>query len=236
MQHRNHWETLLHSSYPDLELTVRNLCFPGDEPFERIRSLDFGDSDSHLSHSQASVILFFFGFNESFAGDEGLDDFTEQMTRLVKETQAKKYNGVNAPRIVLVSPIAFEDIGDPNIPDGSEQNTNLANYTAALKTVADTTGVTIADIFAPTQALFHATDKQLTLNGSHLNDAGYQALAPILTNALGLTMTKGPVSAALKAEVDDKNFHWWHRYRAVNGYSIYGRRGLAGSDGTYHQS
>ena len=233
MQHRNHWETLLHSSYPNLELTVRNLCFPGDEPFERIRSLDFGDPDSHLTHSQASVILFFFGFNESFAGDDGLDDFTEQMTRLVTETQAKKYNGKNAPRIVLVSPIAFEDIGDPNVPDGSEQNVDLANYTAALKTVADTTGVIIADIFTPTQALFQAADEQLTLNGSHLNDAGYQALAPILTNALGLTVTKEPVSAALKAEVDDKNFHWWHRYRAVNGYSIYGRRGLAGSDGTY---
>jgi putative membrane-bound dehydrogenase-like protein len=33
--------------------------------------------------------------------------------------------------------------------------------------------------------------------------------------------------------IDDKNFHWWHRYRAVNGYSIYGKRGEAGSDGTY---
>jgi putative membrane-bound dehydrogenase-like protein len=38
----------------------------------------------------------------------------------------------------------------------------------------------------------------------------------------------------LKREIDDKNFHWWHRYRAVNGFSIYGDRGLAGSDGTYN--
>ena len=30
--------------------------------------------------------------------------------------------------------------------------------------------------------------------------------------------------------MDDKNFHWWHRYRAVNGYSIYGDRGEAGFD------
>ncbi|MCA9129448.1 MAG: HEAT repeat domain-containing protein, partial [Planctomycetales bacterium] len=38
----------------------------------------------------------------------------------------------------------------------------------------------------------------------------------------------------LKAAIDDKNFHWWHRYRAVNGFSIYGDRGLAGTDGTYN--
>ena len=72
MQHHNDWETLLHLSYPDLELTVRNLCFPGDEPFECIRSLDFGEPDSHLKHSQATVVVYFFGFNEAFDGDDGL--------------------------------------------------------------------------------------------------------------------------------------------------------------------
>ena len=61
LQHQNDWETLLHVRFPQLNLTVRNLCFPGDEPFERIRSLDFGDPDKHLTHSQASVIFFFFG-------------------------------------------------------------------------------------------------------------------------------------------------------------------------------
>ena len=40
----------------------------------------------------------------------------------------------------------------------------------------------------------------------------------------------------LKNAIDDKNFHWWHRYRAVNGYSIYGARGKAGSDGTYNNT
>ncbi|MDA1231086.1 MAG: hypothetical protein O2856_09950, partial [Planctomycetota bacterium] len=30
MQQHNHCESLLHYSYPGLELTVRNLCFPGD--------------------------------------------------------------------------------------------------------------------------------------------------------------------------------------------------------------
>ena len=67
MQHHNFWETLLHQRFPEKELTVRNLCFPGDEPLERIRSQNFGDPDQHLAHSKASVVLYFFGFNESFA-------------------------------------------------------------------------------------------------------------------------------------------------------------------------
>ena len=234
MQHHNHCETLLYQTFPDLNLTVRNLCFPGDEPYERIRSLDFGDPDSHLTHSKADVVVYFFGFNESFKGDDGLTDFAEQMAKLVTETQGKNFSGKGSTRVVLVSPIAFEDIGDPNVTDGTQQNANLAKYTAALKKVAEDTGAAFADIYTPTKALFESSDEQLTLNGAHLNDAGYKALAPILITALGGTPKAGPDDAALKAEVDDKNFHWWHRYRAVNGYSIYGKRGLAGTDGTYN--
>ena len=231
MQHHNHCEALLHQTYPELDLTVRNLCFPGDEPAERIRSLDFGDPDSHLTHSQADVILFFFGFNESFDGDDGISEFAQQIEKLVRDTQGKKYNGKTTPRIALISPIAFEDIGNSNVTDGKQQNKDLAKYTAALQKVAEDTDVVFADIYTPTKALFESSDQQLTLNGSHLNDDGYKALAPILMTALGGTPSSEPASEALMAELKDKNFHWWHRYRAVNGYSIYGKRGLAGKTG-----
>ena len=234
MQHHNHWETLLHQSYPELDLTIRNLCFPGDEPYERIRSLDFGDPDSHLTHSKADVVMYFFGFNESFAGDDGLSEFAQQMAKLVEETKGKNFSGTANARVVLVSPIAFENIGDPNVTDGTEQNINLAKYTAALKKVAEDTGVVLVDLYTPTKALFESSNEQLTLNGAHLNDAGYKALAPLFVKAMGLKPASTPAPAGLKAEVDDKSFHWWHRYRAVNGYSIYGKRGLAGTDGTYN--
>lgn len=235
LQHENHWETLLHQRFPTLELVVRNLCFPGDEPFERIRSQNFGDPDKHLTHSKATVILYVFGFNESFQGDDGLDGFIEQMTKLVKETQSKNYSGQGAPRIALISPIAFENTGDVNLPDGSEHNARLKLYTEALRSVADATGVAFADVYDPTLALFDASSERLTLNGAHLNDAGYKALAPLLMTALfGESSDRAPeFSEKLHAEVADKNFHWWHRYRAVNGFSIYGARGEAGSDGTY---
>ena len=233
MQHHNYWESLLHQRFAKLDLVVRNLCFPGDEPLQRIRSMNFGDPDKHLAHSEASVILYFFGFNESFAGDRGLRGFKTDMTRLVEETKAKDY-GKGSPRIVLVSPIAFEDTGDRNLPDGTEHNQRLSQYAKVLGQVAEETGVGYADIFTPTKALFEKSQERLTLNGAHLNDAGYAALAPILNTALFGDGSPSTVDADVKAQIDDKNFHWWHRYRAVNGYSIYGKRGEAGSDGTYN--
>ncbi len=235
MQHHNYWESLLQQRYPELELRVRNLGFPGDEPYERIRSENFGDPDQHLSHSQASVVMYFFGFNESFDGDKGLAKFTRDIKKLVESTKAQDY-GKGAPQVILVSPIAFEDTGDPNLPSGTEHNARLAKYTQALANAAEETGAGFADVFAPTKALFETSEKQLTLNGAHLNDEGYAAFAPILDTALFGKGGPTAVDPTVKSAVEDKSFHWWHRYRAVNGFSIYGARGKAGSDGTYNNT
>jgi putative membrane-bound dehydrogenase-like protein len=232
MQHQNHWETLLHSRFAAKQLTVRNLCFPGDEPSERIRSQNFGDLNAHLTHSKASVVLFFFGFNQSFQGKKGLAHFRDTMQKLVEEVKSHDYSGNGSPKIVLVSPIAFEKTDHAHLPDGREHNERLELYASALKQVAAQTEVGFADIFHPTLDMFAKSDAQLTLNGAHLNAAGYRSLAPILMDAL---FGKGEqaYNPQIKSAIDDKNFHWWHRYRAVNGYSIYGQRGTAGFDGTY---
>lgn len=236
LQHRNHWETMLHQMFADKELTVRNLCFPGDTVNIRLRSLNFGSPDVHLAHSGASVILFFLGGNESFSGKAGVDEFGEQLDTLIQETKTRKYNDSSVgPKIVLVSPTAFENTGDPNLPSGEIENKNLEMYSAKIKSVAVKNGVGFADLFEPTRKLFANHDQRLTIDGFQLNDKGYQALAPILNGALFGNVDWDPKSnPQLKSAVDDKNFHWWHRYRAVNGYSIYGVRGKAGSDGTYN--
>ncbi len=230
MQVQNEWETLLHTRFPELELVVRNLCFPGDEPYTRIRSKNFGDPTSHLTHSQASVVMYFFGYNESFGGEKGLKKYKSDLTKLVTETKTADY-GKGRPQVVLVSPIAFEGSDDPNLSDGKEQNKNLALYTEAMSDVASQTDVVFVDLFTPTRALFETSPQRLTINGFHLNDVGYDALAPILDQALFGNKLTAAINLDLKNEIDDKNFHWFHRYRAVNGFSIYGDRGLAGQDG-----
>ena len=88
LQHFNYWETDLYSQFPEHELVVRNLCFSADEPQFRPRSLGFGSPDSHLKHSGASVILFFFGFNEAFEGAEGVQAFAKNLMDAVKHVQS----------------------------------------------------------------------------------------------------------------------------------------------------
>jgi putative membrane-bound dehydrogenase-like protein len=232
MQHHDWFETALHQTFADHNLTVRNLCFPGDEPFERIRSKNFGNPDSHLAFSKASVVLMFFGFNESFDGEKGLGKFETELRKLIAQTKEQDYNtDGNAARLVLVSPIAFQNLRDRNLPDGVEHNERLAMYTETMEKVATEAKVGFADIFNPTMELFSGTEDRLTLNGSHLNDAGYKALSGILIK--GLFEKELPeFDLQIKSEVADKNFHWWHRYRACNGFNIYGDRGKAGRDGS----
>jgi hypothetical protein len=233
MQHHNYWEELLHQRFPDHELVVRNLCFPADEVATRPRSLDFGSPDDHLRHSEADVILYFFGFNESFSGSQGIEKFKQELTELLAHNKSEVYSDVQ-PRIVLVSPIAAENVKSAHVPDGSDLNGMLALYVAATREVAESAGVGFADVFGPTKSLFEGSDETLTLNSVHLNDAGYRQFARILDRVLfGSRVEPAPSNTQLRAEIADKNFHWWHRYRAVNGFSIYGKRGNAGFEGTY---
>ncbi|MCA9246821.1 MAG: HEAT repeat domain-containing protein [Planctomycetales bacterium] len=236
MQHHNWFETLLHQRFADLNLSVRNLCFPGDEPMLRIRSQNFGEPDKHLKHSEADVVIYFFGLNESFGGEKKIDKFADEVTQIVQHTQTQSYSDRGSPRVVLVSPIAFENTGDANLPDGQAHNKRLSTYTQALASVAKATKAGFVDLFTPTRELFEDSDERLTLNGAHLNDAGYQALAPLLIHGLFGVDSPDKFDPVLHAAISDKNFHWWHRYRAVNGYSIYGARGAAGSDGRYNNT
>ena len=75
MQHHGWLETLLVSRFPQHELVFRNLGFSGDEITTRLRSDNFGSPDEWLAKTKADVIFAFFGFNESFAGEEGLPKF-----------------------------------------------------------------------------------------------------------------------------------------------------------------
>ncbi|MEM7453748.1 MAG: PVC-type heme-binding CxxCH protein [Planctomycetota bacterium] len=178
--------------------------------------------------------IMFFGFNESFDGEDGLESFTSDLTEVVEATKAQDYNEDGNPtRVILVSPIAFENTGNSNLPNGEAENQRLQIYTEAIQAVAAATDVAFLDLFNPSREMFESNQEQLTLNGAHLNDSGYRTLAPIMYQQLmGAPATVGDIDASLKEVVDDKNFHWWHRYRAVNGFSIYGDRGNAGQDGS----
>ena len=151
MQHDGWLETYLYSRFPKHELVIRNLGFSGDELTIRLRSANFGTPDQWLTANRTDVIFAFFGCNESYAGQEGLAKFKEDLDGFIKTAQAQSYNGKSAPRLVLFSPIAHEDLNARNLPDGAAHNKQLALYTAAMAEVARANNVPFVDLFQPTQ-------------------------------------------------------------------------------------
>ncbi len=230
LQHFGYFEMLLHVAHPKHNLVVRNLGWSADELKLKPRSKNFGSQDDYLHREKADVIIAFFGFNESFAGPQGVQKFKQDLTEFIRHAKSQKYNGKSAPRVALASPIAHENLHNPHLPDGSATNANLVIYTKAMAEVAAAEGVPFADILESSRRLMVnsvAQGSPLTINGVHLNDTGSALQAPLLMRGLFGPDHEYAVTDfdhELKTAVNDKNLHFWHHYRAVNGFYIYGGR------------
>ena len=175
----------------------------------------------------ANVILAYWGFNESFKGEAGLADFRKALGEYLKKLASTDF-GKGRPRVVLLSPIAQEDLKDPaNFPKGPSNNRNLALYTAAMGEVAKANGIQFVDLFKPSLELFAKASRPLTINGIHLNEEGDRQLAPVQFKAIfgrNAPGTDGTDVARIREAVLDKNKEWHHRYRTVDQFNIYGQR------------
>ncbi len=226
MQYYSHFETLLHGRFPELELVVHNLGYSADELTLRPRQANFDDHGHTLQDEKPDVLIAVFGFNESFSGPKGLAGFRSDLEKFIGELTTTKYNGKAAPKLVLVSPIAQEDLKDPHLNDGKKNNENIKLYSGAMAELAKKHGVVFVDLFTPTQQLYQSAQRPLTINGIHLSDGGYKQLAPVLDAALF-----GPKPASSNADmkalyeaVQEKNLQSFYDYRATNGCYIYGGR------------
>ena len=153
LQHYGHLEATLHYRFPEHNLVVRDLGFSGDTLTERPRSDNFGTPDEWLMKVKADVIIAFFGYNESYAGEAGLPQFRKDLEAFIDHMLSQKYNGESAPRLVLCSPIAFEDLKWPHLPDGKLQNKNLELYTVEMGKVASEKAVLFVDLFHHSQEM-----------------------------------------------------------------------------------
>lgn len=226
MQHYGSLETALHLRFPKHELLIRNLGVSADELNVRPRSSNFGTPDQHLTQIGADVVLAFFGYNESAAGESGLTEFQEQLRAFITHTRQQRYNGESPPRLVLVSPIAHESLGSRLLPDGAESNRRLALYTQAMKSIADQMNVPFVDLFHPMAEFYTQTDRQLTINGIHPNELGYERIAGLIDQSLfgdPVDVTREQFQR-VRESVLDKNLHWFNVYRRTNAASDFGNR------------
>ena len=225
LQRSNYFETLLHRSFPDHHLRVRNLGWSADEVNLRPRALNFGTLEEHLHRQGADVIIACFGMNEAFKGPDSLSVFKEDLQAFLSGLQAHSHDGKTPPQIILVSPIAHEDLGG-FLPDPTEHNKSLKAYTRGMRQVARSMDIPFIDLYAPTMKLTGSTDS-LTSNGIHLTDRGYRIASELMATALDLRVaswTDDAHMAGLKELVATKNQHFLYRHRAQNGEYIYGRR------------
>ena len=106
------------------------------------------------------MIFAFFGYNESYAGQDGLEELQEESRRLDHPYASQKYNGKSAPRMVMFSPIAHENLRNPDLPDGQENNKRLQLYSRAMARGREGNGVRFVDLFTPSVKLYAAARRR----------------------------------------------------------------------------
>ena len=228
----SHLETELYLRFPDKNLIIRNMGRPGDTPGfrphpSRISQWAFPGADRFhpdktkhsgqgffptpdqwLTHLKADTIVAFFGYNESFDGPDRVANFESELDAFTVHTLSKAYNGSAAPRLILVSPIAFENQSSlRDLPNGKRENENLTLYVAAVKRVATKHSLTFKDLFKPSLDHYAKAKEPFTTHGFIPTQTGYRILGEWL--ASGIYGPSPKVSKAdpanLLAAVQQKN-------------------------------
>ena len=246
----SNFETMLTLAQADKQLRFRNLGWSADTLSLKPRPRDFGDEDQHLHAQKADVIFACYGMNEAFEGEAGLKKFISDWRRFIFKVKSATYNhdrgeavtisgervfpgiddgreGDRPVRLVMVSPIAHEDLGG-KLPDPTKHNEQLERYTAAMRRLSTDHDVAFVDLFHPTAKWMAEHPKaKLTTNGIHLNAFGDWVVARMMMAGLGFEAGDGAAAseaAALRDAIVAKNELWFYRWRAINGFYIYGGR------------
>ncbi|MDW3192066.1 MAG: HEAT repeat domain-containing protein [Cytophagales bacterium] len=245
-----HFETSMHLAYPDQQLYIRNFCDAGDTPgfrahsgrntpwaFEGAEQFQtelaqpsgseghFEYPDQWLTRHKINRIIAFFGYNESFEGVEGLQAFKDELDAFIKHTLAQQYNGTTAPKLTIVSPIAFENLSDQfDLPDGIMENARLSLYTKVMKEVCATNHVQFVDAFEVSERWMAGNDA-LTQDGFQLNELGSEQFSQFLIEAIFNKEVPLSTNEELVREaVLEKNWFWHNDYKIPNGVHVFGRR------------
>ena len=246
------FDTELYARYPDSNLFIRNICSPGNTAgfrphpsrnspwaFEGASAFNpefdiktgseghFPTEDEWITKLKADIIFCFFGYNESFRGPEGLSNFKAEIAAFIEHSQKQNYNEGKGSKLILVSPIAFEDLSDHlDLPNGEEINANLKIYTAAMKEVAKGKNVAFIDAFNFSKNWYKNSPEDVTIDGSQLSEESYQRFAKFLVDqSFGESPdAKNIDRAKIKEAVLEKDWVWTQDFKIPNGVHAYGRR------------
>ncbi|MCP4171274.1 MAG: c-type cytochrome [Fuerstiella sp.] len=216
-----YFETMLHQRYPSHELIIRHLSWPADTPDLQPRPDNFADQNQHLTHEKIDIIFAGYGFNESFAGEDGIPAFRASLSKYLTSLKTRAFNGKTAPQIVLVSPTANENI--KGVAAARLNNSRIQAYAGVMQDVAADQGVAFANVYRDTLRAMKPTQTDLTLNGVHLKESGYEVFARTLYRSV-FGEDASAVNEDLRANIIDKNQQYFRRYRPLNTFYYTGGR------------
>lgn len=229
LQFSGYFETLLHARHPDHEIVFRNLSWSADTLTLKPRPLDCPTQDDFLKLYKAGVVIACYGLNESY--ETPLPQFRKDLEAFIDHTLQQKYDGQKSPRLVLISPVAHEQMEAPGLPVARKRNDVLEKYVEVMAETAKAKKVEFVDIFHPLLQQYAGTPgRKLTSNGIHLNDDGQRFVSSEIDAALfgpprnlAGKWTQEAMEVLRKA-VNEKNLQFWYRHRPINPFYIYGGR------------
>ncbi len=179
-------EARLQIAKPSSGLRIRSFAWTGDEVGNRLRLEGYAKHMKNLiAEWPARTLVLGYGFYESFAGTEGLQEFEEHY-RIHLDQLRLVHPGA---KVILLSPIASEGAS-------AERNADLELYTQSIRKLAADTNAQFIDLFSATSDAYAAAGVKLTINGIHLNEEGNRIAAKAIADViLG------------NSEVDPKHLH-----------------------------
>jgi azurin/lysophospholipase L1-like esterase len=174
LQEDGRFEAMMQVAHADKKLAFRSLAWSGDEVGYRLRLEGYPKHLKNLlAKWPANVVILGFGLNESFGGNAGLGRFESDLAGYLNEINRRHPDA----KIVLLSPLATEDVGHPHYPDPTARNLEILAYTKAMATVAKQRQIQFVDLYTVSTAAYASHKAPLTDNGIHLNAAGNRAIA-----------------------------------------------------------
>ena len=198
-------------------LRVRNLAWEGDTVFEQWRDKNFPSLAQQLDQLRATVVLMQFGQMESLGGEGKLQEFVSAYEELLAKVEL-------APlRIVLVSPMPFENPARALLPDLTRHNADAKRYVDAVRDLAKRRGLHFVDVFTPLAARLKDAPR-LTDDGLHLNERGHEVVAEEIARQLGLTPDSVASHQNLRTAALEFERLWFDSWRPMNWAFLQGDR------------
>lgn len=213
-QQYGHWEEAITQLNRGKKITFRNLGWSGETVWGESRAAFDPVSKGYqrlielTKEVKPTVIVFCFGSNESFAGEQGLQAFHKQYSKLISDLATTK------ARRIFMTPIPFE--GGSGMGNVNEKNRILSQYCQVTRSIAQAESAPIVDLFSKC----NIEKAAFTENGLHPSDSQYERLAEFLWND-SKTIQSDP---KLLTKIVAKNELFFHRWRPQNETYLFGFR------------